>query len=138
MKIISGSWKTALFFAAVTIPGCVAVVEERPRRDVVVIDSDRHGPPPWAPAHGWRRKHETFHYDPVVQVYYFPANRTYYWLEAGQWQVGVRLPSRYVIQEHKMVAVDLDDEPHKHHHKIKAQYPPDYFERGKGKGKGRS
>lgn len=136
MEIIRGSWKTVLFLAAVAIPGCVAAVEDRPGREVVV-DSDRRGPPPWAPAHGWRRKHETFHYYPVIQVYYFPANRTYYWLESGQWRVGVRLPTRYVIEEHRMVLVDLDDEPHKRHHKVKAQYPQDYFERGKGKGKGR-
>ena len=23
-----------------------------------VVESDRNGPPPWAPAHGWRRQHE--------------------------------------------------------------------------------
>lgn len=42
-----------LFFS-----GCVAVVE-RPA-DVEVVESERHGPPPWAPAHGWRRKNETY------------------------------------------------------------------------------
>lgn len=138
MKPVSRFGKFVVPLALVAVSGCVAVVEDRPRREVVMVDSDRHGPPPWAPAHGWRRKHETFHYYPVVQVYYFPSNRTYYWLDAGEWKVGVRLPSRYVIEQHKMVVVELDDEPHKRHHKVKTQYPPDYFEKGKGKGKGRS
>lgn len=126
-----------LLFAVVATSGCVAVVENRPRREVVVVESERNGPPPWAPAHGWRRKHESYHYYPAVQVYYYPAARKYYWLERGEWRVGARLPSLYVIEERRMVVVELDDEPHKHHHKVKTQYPPDYFERGKGKEKGK-
>jgi len=136
MKGITGYWKTVLLPIVLTASSCVAVIDEPPRREVVVVEAERHGPPPWAPAHGWRQKHEAYHYYPVIQVYYYPAARKYYWLEAGQWKIGVRLPSHYVIEEHRALVVELDDEPHKHHHKIKAQYPPDYFERGKGKGKG--
>lgn len=135
MKIISGFWKTFLPLVIFTISGCVAVVDEPPRR-VVVVEEERHGPPPWAPAHGYRRKHETYHYYPVIQVYYYPAARKYYWIEGGQWRIDVRLPNRYVIEEHRRVVVDLDDEPHKHHHKIRTQYPSDYFERGRGRTKG--
>ena len=50
---------------------------------------------------------------------------------------GPPLRSRCVIEETKRVVIELDDEPHKHHAKIKGDYPPDYFERGKGKGKGK-
>ena len=38
------------------LSGCVAVVEKP--SDAAVVESDRNGPPPWAPAHGWRRQHE--------------------------------------------------------------------------------
>lgn len=137
MKIIPIFWKSILLFAVFSTAGCVALVGEPPRREVVVVESERPGPPPWAPAHGWRRKHESYHYYPAIQVYYYPAARKYYWLETGQWRIDVRLPSRYVIAEHQMVVVELDDEPHKHHNKVKIQYPPDYFEKGKGKGKGK-
>lgn len=114
--------------------GCV--VAERPHREVVVVESREPGPPPWAPAHGWRRKHE-YHYYPTIQVYYYPHVHRYYWLEGGDWRVSARLPAHYVVEQHKRVVIELDDEPHKQHHKIKRDYPPDFFERGKGKGKGK-
>lgn len=136
MKTTTGCWKATLLLILFVISGCVAVVDP-PGREVVVAEPDRHGPPPWAPAHGWRRQHETYYYYPVIQVYYYPAGRKYYWLENGQWRIDVRLPSRYVIEEHRSVVVDLDDEPHKYHDEIRAQYPPNYFERGRGKGRGR-
>ena len=68
-----------LFFS-----GCVALVE-RPA-DVEVVESERQGPPPWAPAYGWRRKNETYFYYPVTQVYYYPSVRRYYWLEGREWR----------------------------------------------------
>jgi len=122
--------------AAVSLTACVGVVEH-PRREVVVVEPERRGPPPWAPAHGYRRKFETYHYYPAIQVYYYPTVQKYYWLEGGDWKIGVRLPSRFVIEETKRVVIELDDEPHKHHGKIKGDYPPDYFERGKGRGRGK-
>lgn len=113
--------------------GCVAVVD-RPS-DVAAVESDRQGPPPWAPAHGWRRKHETYYYYPATQVYYYPSVRRYYWLEGREWRYGDRLPRYYVIEEDKRVLLDLDYEPHTQHAKIKAVYPPDYHESDRGKGK---
>ena len=114
--------------------GCVAVAE-KPPREVVVVESHRHGPPPWAPAHGWRRKHETYHYYPAIEVYYYPSIGRYYWLDGGDWRFGVRLPRHYVIAEHKRVVLDLDYEPHKHHGKIKNKYPPGQYKKHKGKGR---
>lgn len=103
--------------------GCLAVVE-KPAPEVAVVESLGHGPPPWAPAHGWRRKHETYYYYPASQVYYYPSIRKYYWLDHGNWRFGARLPRHYVIEEHRKVVLDLDYEPHKHHAKIKNMYPP--------------
>lgn len=141
MKAIPPYCKTVLLLGALSVSGCVAVVGKPPRREVVVVESERRGPPPWAPAHGWRRKQERYYYYPTIQVYYYPEARRYYWLESGAWKIGARLPSHYVIREQKRVVVELDDEPHKHHQKVKMQYPPNYFERGKGpktgKGKGK-
>jgi hypothetical protein len=124
-------WKIVFALGLSFAAGCV-VVDRPPKREVVVVETDKHGPPPWAPAHGWRRKHETYHYYPAIQVYYYPSVRKYYWVERGNWKSGGRLPAHYVVERHKKIVIDLDDEPHKHHHKIKMDYPPDYFDRRRG------
>lgn len=133
MKI--GAEHAGIVFVALSLflTGCITVAERPP--DAVVVESDRRGPPPWAPAHGWRRKHETYHYYPATQVYYYPSVGRYYWIEGGGWSYGSRLPRYYVIEEDRRVVLDLDYEPHTDHAKIKAVYPPDYYERNRGKGK---
>ena len=108
--------------------GCVALVEQP--QEVAV----EGGPPPWAPAHGWRRQHETYYYYPASQVYYYPSARRYYWLEGRKWEFGDRLPRRFVIDEGTRIALDLDYEPHTQHAKIVKRYPRDYY-RVKGKGR---
>lgn len=105
--------------------------EEAPAREVVVIERERGGPPPWAPAHGWRRK-QIYYYYPEVEVYYYPAVARYYWLERGEWRVGTRLPTYYVIEEHRKIELELDFEPHTQHARIKNMYPPDHFEKRRG------
>lgn len=57
-------------------------------------------PPAWAPAHGRRAKevHEyRYVYYPAQQVYYAPESRNWFWLNGGNWQAGVTLPSRLQI-----------------------------------------
>lgn len=113
----------------------IIIERERDDDDVVVIERDRQGPPPWAPAHGWRRKHERYYYYPAVQVYYYPSVRRYYWLEGREWRFGPRLPRYIVIEQHRKIDLDLDYEPHTRHAKIKSKYPPNYYAKGKGKRK---
>ncbi|HEX5960650.1 MAG TPA: hypothetical protein VFY97_05320 [Rhodanobacteraceae bacterium] len=48
-------------------------------------------PPPWAPAHGWRAKHQYVYY-PSAGVYYEPASRMWFWLGGDGWQAGISLP----------------------------------------------
>ena len=53
-------------------------------------------PPPWAPAHGYRAKHNYVYY-PAREVYYAPETRTWFWLSSGGgWHVGASLPHAYV------------------------------------------
>lgn len=102
---------------------------------VEVVEPDqRSGPPPWAPAHGWRRKHETYYYYPAAQVYYYPSVRKYYWLEGREWNYGDRLPRRFIIEEDRRIALDLDYEPHTQHTKIISNYPRDYYEKDTRRG----
>jgi hypothetical protein len=119
----------AMVFAGIlsTLSGCVVV--DKPPKEVVVVEQDRQGPPPWAPAHGWRRKHETYYYYPAAQVYYYPSVRRFYWLEGREWKHSERLPRRFVIEEDKKIVLDLDYEPHTQHARIINIYPRDYYEK---------
>ncbi len=73
-----------------------------PRGPVVVQESHRGGPPPWAPAHGYRQKHQRAYqhrestvdlvFDSGLGVYvvvglpnYYYWNGVYLRLDAGQW-----------------------------------------------------
>ena len=55
------------------------------------------GPPPWAPAHGYRRK-KAYRYYHNHEVYYDTASAEFYWHEGGGWHVGVRLPGHIHIE----------------------------------------
>lgn len=116
-----------------SLSGCVALVEQPP--EVAVVESDRRGPPPWAPAHGWRRKQETYYYYPATQVYYYPSLRRYYWIDGREWRSGDRLPRRFIADDNKRIVLDLDYEPHTQHARIVKNYPRDYFERANRKGR---
>ena len=80
------------------------------------------GPPPWAPAHGYRAKH-AYQYYPQSEVYYEPARGSYFWYEAGGWQVGVRLPEHIRLDSSGQVTLDMDsDQPYRYHDAVRAQY----------------
>ncbi len=51
-------------------------------------------PPPWAPAHGWRAKHQYTYY-PRGEVYYAQESRTWFWLDGGNWRSGISLPAPF-------------------------------------------
>jgi hypothetical protein len=53
------------------------------------------GPPPWAPAHGYRAK--TRHiYFPQYNMYYDMNRSSYLYLNGGNWAVSAALPNIYV------------------------------------------
>lgn len=67
-------------------------------------------PPPWAPAHGWRAKHQYVYY-PSAEVYYAPASRMWFWLGGNGWQAGVSLPGAlqgYVQAGGVSISLDVD------------------------------
>lgn len=49
------------------------------------------GPPPWAPAHGYRAKTRQVYF-PEHNFYFDVQKNVYIYLNGGNWQVGVRLP----------------------------------------------
>ncbi|SFS19662.1 hypothetical protein SAMN05216570_4082 [Dyella sp. OK004] len=68
------------------------------------------GPPPWAPAHGWRAKHHYTYY-PEGEVYYAPDTRMWFWLDGGSWRSGISLPIDFQgYVRTGGISIDLDDE----------------------------
>ena len=91
--------------------------------------SERRGPPPHAPAHGYRRKCRYYYY-PSSEVYFELSQRRYFWIEGGTWRVGVRLPDYIVVSSADRVVVELDgDVPYREHVRVVKEHP------GKGKWK---
>lgn len=69
-------------------------------------EAKKGGPPPWAPAHGYRRK---FLYYPGSGIYYDAQKKQYFWVDAGVVKVGVRLPKGIKVGE-EGVSVELPRE----------------------------
>jgi hypothetical protein len=84
------------------------------------------GPPPWAPAHGYRAKQApAYHYVyyPAQQVYYAPASGTWFWMSGGNWRFGVHLPSHYHAYTHSGVSLTLHSgRPYVQHAYVEEHY----------------
>jgi hypothetical protein len=105
-----------------------------PPPEVIIVEQvGPPGPPPWAPAHG-RRGHDYYYY-PGRDVYFRPADRTWFYLESGNWRFGAHLPTTIGVDFGRAVSVQLDtDRPYLQHEKVVAYYPPNYFSKVKIKG----
>lgn len=98
-----------------------------PPEVVIVDDSGPKGPPPWAPAHGFRRNRDYYYY-PGANVYYRPTDRTWFYLDGGKWSVGVNLPTSIRVDFGRSVSLTMEtDTPYEFHEKVQAYYPGDYF-----------
>ena len=96
------------------------------------------GPPPWAPAHGYRAKYR-YHYYPSSYVYYDTGRKLYFYYEGGNWRVSVSLPTRIHLDVSDYVSLEMGtDRPYEYHTDVVKRYPPGHQkkkEKGKGKGK---
>lgn len=94
------------------------------------------GPPPWAPAHGYRAKHR-YRYYPSSEVYYDEGRGVYIYYGGGRWRVSVSLPRGIRLEAGEYVTLDMDtDRPYRYHRDVKKHYPPGQLKK-KEKGKGR-
>ena len=92
-------------------------------------DNDRYssggkqgGPPPWAPAHGYRAKHR-YSYYPHSQVYHDDSRGLYFYYRNGEWGFGVDLPDGIVISG-DAVSLEMDvDRPYTWHDQVRDYYP---------------
>lgn len=87
--------------------------------------NENGGPPPWAPANGYRAK--TRHiYFPDYNFYFDLQRNVYIYLDGNEWQFGVNLPSFYAeINLRNSITVELEldtDTPQMYNNEHKAKY----------------
>jgi len=82
------------------------------------------GPPPHAPAHGYRAKHQ-YRYYPSCSVYYDIGRGLYFYIRGDNWEVGASLPNSLRVELGDYVSMELDtDKPYIHHEDHVKKYPP--------------
>ena len=92
------------------------------------------GPPPHAPAHGYRARHHYYYY-PDVRVYYDTGRGVYFYLRDGEWTMSVDLPNRLSVSLGSRVSLQMEaDRPYVKHREHRRKYPG---KKGKGRGRGR-
>jgi hypothetical protein len=101
---------------------------------VAVGPADGHGPPPHAPAHGYRAKHR-YSYYPDVRVYFDAGRGRYFYPDGSAWRVSVSLPDRFRIRLGTPVIIDMDSgRPYLKNRDHVRKYPPSRMKK-KGRGK---
>jgi len=107
----------------------------------VIVAQPAPGPPPWAPAHGRRAMvAQRYYYYPSSGVYFNVNTGSYFYMNGGNWQVGMSLPSTLVIDSGDYIALDLEtDRPYQFYdeHRMKYKGHKHFKERGHGRGHGR-
>lgn len=90
---------------------------------VVKVYKSRNGPPPHAPAHGYRAKY-SYRYYPAVQVYFDVSRRVYFYLDDGRWIVSASLPRSIMVRLGDYAEIGMKtDRPYTKFEEHKKQYP---------------
>jgi len=96
--------------------GDAAIVSDSKSKD--------QGPPPWAPAHGYRAKY-TYRYYPDAFVYYDTNRGLYFYLSNDKWEFSLSLPSFIKLDIDQSVVLEMDiDKPYIFHSEVVERYPP--------------
>ncbi len=87
--------------------------------------AQRKGPPPWAPAHGYRAKYRQIYY-PQYNFYYDTYRRVYIYAGGRGWEISVNLPPRYAhldLNACRKVPLNIDsDTPWIYNHDHRVRY----------------
>jgi hypothetical protein len=88
------------------------------------------GPPPHAPAHGYRKKFGYDYYS-AANVYYDRGRKVYFYLAGNNWEMGVSLPSTLRVNVNEAIYLELGtDRPY--------QRNAEHVKMGKYKHKGKA
>ena len=89
------------------------------------------GPPPHAPAHGYRAKY-AYRYYPDSCVYFDVHRGVYFHLTGDSWRMSVSLPNEIHVRLADYVMVELDtDTPYANFEEHRAKYPPGQMKKNK-------
>jgi hypothetical protein len=89
------------------------------------------GPPPHAPAHGYRAKHQ-YRYYPGCSVYYDTGRKIWFYIKAGDWTFGASLPTDLKAQLGESVSIGMDEEkPYIRNSEHAVQYPAEKYKKKK-------
>jgi hypothetical protein len=82
------------------------------------------GPPPHAPAYGYRAKH-TYYYYPDSYVYFDVMKNVYFYYDGGDWRMSVSLPNELRLGLGEHVTLNMDtNKPYAYFKQHKQAYPP--------------
>ena len=74
----------------------------------VALPAAAKGPPPWAPAHGYRAKVRHIYF-PAYNCYFDLQRGVYIYLSGGSWLIGVKLPVSFgVVDFYGAAKVELE------------------------------
>jgi hypothetical protein len=98
------------------------------------LKTKKGGPPPHAPAHGYRAKYN-YQYYPYSGVYFDTYRKVYFYIEGDIWRMSVSLPQEIHVKLGDYVSIEMDiDKPYIHYEEHKHKYPPGQLKK-KGKKK---
>ena len=122
-----------LFLLMTGCEGMGVIVEKEPSAGPSPAYERGGGPPPWAPAHGYRAKHR-YRYYPSSRVYYEKERGVYFYYSYGDWRVSVSLPSSIEIDADNYITLEMDtDKPYEWDHEVTKKYPPGQLKKKKWK-----
>lgn len=106
-------------------------IGDEPEPVVVAKSKPKGGPPPHAPAHGYRAKHH-YRYYPSCYVYFDISRKCYFYLDGDNWKVSVSLPVSLRAQLGEYVSIEMDtDKPYTRFEYHKRTYPPGQLKKKK-------
>ena len=89
------------------------------------------GPPPHAPAHGYRAKHQ-YRYYPCCSTYYDAGQGVWFYIKAGGWTIGASIPTDLKAQLGYHVNLSMDtDKPYEYNDEHRKEYPAEKYKKKK-------
>ncbi len=107
--------------------------ESKSNHPIVSKKVRKGGPPPHAPAHGYRAKY-TYRYYTSACIYFDASRKAYFYLEGNIWRMSLSLPQAIRLKLGGYVTIEMDtDKPYTHFKEHKRKYPPGQLKKKKRK-----
>lgn len=138
MKKYCSNYLMIGIFLTMLLPlwGCRSVSVEYETGAVI---GEKPGPPPHAPAHGYRRKAYSYIYYPECRIYFDVSQHLYFYFDLGAWRKVSVLPVHISLVKEGSVSIQMDiDTPYIKIHEHEKRYPPKKFKKSKGPGPGKA